>query len=154
MGVRESSCGHHGGSIGTDGSSATVEATVNPNGVPVSECKFEYGPTPSYGSSVPCSASAGSGLTPVTVSAPLNGLSPNTRYDFRIAARNESGVSFGEDETFTTPETSKFKTRWQPIRTSHRHRRATDGDGEWRIGRSRSGTTRAIRSRHAVHEHR
>ncbi len=104
-------------------SSATVEATVNPNGVPVSECKFEYGPTPSYGSSVPCSASAGSGLTPVTVSAPLNGLSPNTRYDFRIAARNESGVSFGEDETFTTPETSKFKSAGSPSEPAT----ATDG---------------------------
>src|SRR5437870_735631 len=33
---------------------ATLNATVNPNGGEVSECKFEYGTTKSYGSTAPC----------------------------------------------------------------------------------------------------
>ena len=103
--------------------SATVEATVNPNGVPVGECAFEYGPTSSYGSSVACSVSPGSGVTAAPVSASVTGLSPNTLYHFRISARNESGVSVGEDETFTTPETSKFKSTGSPSEPAT----ATDG---------------------------
>ena len=95
-------------------SSAAVHATVDPNGVPASECMFEYGPTPAYGTSVSCSASPGSGLTPVPVSASLSGLSSNTLYHFRISARNESGTSIGEDETFTTPATSKSKSTGSP----------------------------------------
>ncbi len=82
--------------------SATLKATVNPNGEEVSECKFEYGTTASYGSSVSCSSSPGSGTTPVQVSAALEGLARNTTYHFRISATNEGGRSNGADETFTT----------------------------------------------------
>src|SRR5208283_5255786 len=46
---------------------ATLNATVNPNGSEVSECKFEYGPSKSYGKSVPCSLAPGSGFTAVSV---------------------------------------------------------------------------------------
>ncbi len=40
---------------------ATLNATVNPNGGEVSECKFEYGTTTAYGSTRPCAALPGSG---------------------------------------------------------------------------------------------
>src|SRR5262249_58474766 len=60
--------------------SATVNATVNPNGSEVTECKFEYGTTTAYGKSAPCSASPGSGMSPVAVSAPLGSLTANTTY--------------------------------------------------------------------------
>ena len=72
---------------------ATLNATVNPNGGEVSTCKFEYGTTESYESSLPCSSLPGSGTTPVAVSAALVGLSPNTTYHFRIAATNSGGTS-------------------------------------------------------------
>ena len=39
--------------------SATLNATVNPDGATVSDCHFEYGTSTSYGSSVPCASSAG-----------------------------------------------------------------------------------------------
>jgi hypothetical protein len=84
---------------------ATVHATVNPEGVAVKECKFEYGKTTSYGSSVPCKPAAselGSGKNPVAVSASITGLSAGTSYDFRISASSAGGTSTGSNESFTT----------------------------------------------------
>ena len=82
--------------------SATLNATVNPNGGEVSECKFEYGTTTAYGSSAPCTPSPGSGTSPVAVSASVTGLTANTTYHFRISATNAGGTSKGSDETFKT----------------------------------------------------
>ena len=82
--------------------SATLNATVNPNGQEASECHFEYGPTTSYGTTVPCKPSPGSGNNPVEVSASLTGLSPNTTYHFRIVATNTGGTSRGADASFKT----------------------------------------------------
>src|SRR5208282_5024658 len=63
--------------------SASLNATVNPNGGTVSECKLEYGPTNAYGQSAPCAQEAGSGSLPAFVSAEVTGLTPNTTYHFR-----------------------------------------------------------------------
>ena len=68
----------------------------------MSECKFEYGTTTAYGSSVPCSPAPGSGDSPVAVSASVTGLAANTTYHFRIVATNAGGTSKGADETFKT----------------------------------------------------
>jgi hypothetical protein len=81
---------------------ATLRATVNPNGGRVSACRFDYGISPSYGSSVPCSALPGAGIGPVAVSAPLGSLSASTTYHFRIVATNPGGASTGADQAFTT----------------------------------------------------
>ncbi len=54
---------------------ATLNATVNPNGVEVTECKFEYGTTTAYGSTAPCALpSPGRASAPVAVSAAVTGL--------------------------------------------------------------------------------
>jgi hypothetical protein len=73
--------------------SATLNATVNPNGGEVSDCHFEYGTTESYGSSATCTPSPGAGTSPVAVSAQVHGLSVNTPYYFRIVATNPGGES-------------------------------------------------------------
>jgi hypothetical protein len=83
-------------------SSATLNATVNPNGMTVTECKLEYGTTNLYGSSAPCTPSPGSGSSAVAVSAAVGPLSGSTAYHFRISATNSGGTSTGSDETFTT----------------------------------------------------
>ncbi len=83
-------------------SEATLDATVNPNGAEIPECKFEYGTTSSYGSSVPCSTLPGSGTSPVAVSASITGLAPSSVYHYRIAASYPGGTSTGSDQTFTT----------------------------------------------------
>jgi hypothetical protein len=82
--------------------SASLTATVDPNGAEVSACTLEYGPTPAYGSSAPCSAAVGAGTSPVTVSASLTGLTPGTTYHYRAVATNAGGTGEGDDATFAT----------------------------------------------------
>ena len=81
---------------------ATLNASVNPNGATVSDCRFEYGTTEAYGSTVPCASLPGSGGSSVAVYASLGSLSGNTTYHFRISAANPNGESTGSDQTFTT----------------------------------------------------
>ena len=64
--------------------SATLKATVNPNGSNVTKCEFEYGTKVPYEKQVECSSLPGSGTTPVAVSAPVSGLTPHTAYHYRI----------------------------------------------------------------------
>jgi hypothetical protein len=89
-------------------SSATLNATVNPQGGLVSDCHFNYGTSTFYGSSIPCSALPGSASNPVAVWANLNGLSANTTYHFQIVATNPTGTSEGGDEVFTTANPPEF----------------------------------------------
>jgi hypothetical protein len=81
---------------------ATLNATVDPNEANVTECKFEYGTTPAYGTSVSCSSLPGSGENEVGVSAAIAGLSESTTYHYRVVATNEVGTSYGTDRRFTT----------------------------------------------------
>ncbi len=86
-------------------SSATLNGTVDPDGLPVTACQFEYGTSSSYGQSAPCAqspASIGSGTGPVTVSADASGLSADTEYHFRLAVSNANGTNRGADVTLTT----------------------------------------------------
>ncbi len=82
------------------GSTATLNATVNPNGGEVTKCEFEYGTKVPYEKHAPCSSLPGSGTSPVAVSAGISGLAAHTVYHFRIVATNTSGTSEGADETF------------------------------------------------------
>src|SRR5205814_1467362 len=86
-------------------SSAALNATVNPNGGTVSDCRFEYGTSVFYEASVPCSSLPGSGSSPVAVSADVEGLGPSTTYHFRVVASNQGGTGSSTDQTFTTPDT-------------------------------------------------
>ena len=83
---------------------ARLSGTVDPNGGEVSECKFEYGPTASYGKSVPCSSGPGSGIDPVTVSATATGLAAGSEYRYRLAISYPGGGAHGADVAFTTLE--------------------------------------------------
>jgi sugar lactone lactonase YvrE/phosphodiesterase/alkaline phosphatase D-like protein len=87
---------------------ATLNATVNPNGVTVSKCEFEYGTTTSYGKTATCTPSPGSGTSPVAVSARVTGLTANTTYHFRISATNSQGTGKGSDETLKTLQAPSF----------------------------------------------
>jgi phosphodiesterase/alkaline phosphatase D-like protein len=75
---------------------------VNPDGQTVTECKFEYGTSTSYGSSAPCKTLPGSGTSPVEVSAKITALTPNTAYHFRVVTKNAGGTVEGPDVTFKT----------------------------------------------------
>lgn len=84
----------------------TFEGTVNPGGVPVDECYFEYGPTTSYGKSTACvdpnASELGNGVEAKEVSAKTDPLEPSTRYHVRLVASNIGGTARGPDRVFTT----------------------------------------------------
>jgi sugar lactone lactonase YvrE len=80
---------------------ATLGGTVNPEGS-VTHYQFEYGTEAgNYGSSTP-DVSAGSGLSAVPVSTKVIGLQPDTTYHYRIIANSATGISAGNEATFTT----------------------------------------------------
>jgi DNA-binding beta-propeller fold protein YncE len=82
---------------------ASLSGTVDPRGVAVSECEFEYGLTDELGSgpynhSVPCEQTPGeigAGSSPVAVSAQLEGLAAGELYHFRLVATNANGAGEG-----------------------------------------------------------
>jgi hypothetical protein len=80
--------------------SATLNATVNPNGSSTT-AYFQYGTTTSYGSST-SSQSIGSGTSNTSVTANLSGLSSSSTYHYRIVAANSAGTTYGSDISFTT----------------------------------------------------
>jgi hypothetical protein len=87
---------------GVGATSATLHGTVNPSGVAVSDCHFEYGTDTSYGQTAPCTPDPGSGSADVDVSAAISGLDPVTTYHFRLVAVNANGTARGADQTFDT----------------------------------------------------
>lgn len=87
--------------------SATLAATVSSEGA-LSECRFDYGLTSAYGSSVACSSTPDASKTPVPVSVALHDLLANSSYHFRAVASNQGGTGLGADETFKTPPRPPF----------------------------------------------
>ncbi len=83
---------------------ARLAGMVNPDGIEVEECRFEYGTEAgTYPGTAAClPAHIGAGRAPQPVSAQVSGLQADTRYHFRLDAKNENGLNTGEDETFFT----------------------------------------------------
>jgi hypothetical protein len=85
-----------GAPVSVTQASATLKGNVNPHGVPVTSCQFEYGTNGSYGQSVPCAqtpAQIGAGTSAVSVSADISGLQSGILYHFRLQAPNANGTS-------------------------------------------------------------
>jgi hypothetical protein len=84
---------------------ATLHGTVNPDGVAVTACEFEYGTTTEYGATAPCAqspAEIGAGAVGVPVAVQISGLEPRTVYHWRLVATNTNGANRSADATFTT----------------------------------------------------
>ena len=84
---------------------ATLTASINPAHESTTY-RFEYGTAdcslnPCISVPVP-DASVGTGGGDVAVARELTGLQPATEYHFRVVATNPTGISEGEDNTFTT----------------------------------------------------
>ena len=90
-----------GAATGIGSSGATLNGTVNANGLPATVF-FEYGLTEEYGQTVAAVPSPVSGSTATPVLANLSLLDPSTTYHFRVVAQNASGTTYGADMTFTT----------------------------------------------------
>lgn len=83
------------------GESATLKASVDPNGQNTTY-QFEYGTkSGSYSNVVPIPAeSAGSGYEPVSVDVTISGLTPGTTYYWRVSATNASGKVSSSETSF------------------------------------------------------
>jgi hypothetical protein len=81
--------------------SASLNGTLNTEGIAGTTYNFQYGDDQSYGRSTPI-VGAGSGNADVAVTGSAVGLLRSTTYHFRLVATNSGGVIYGEDHTFTT----------------------------------------------------
>jgi NHL repeat len=91
----------------TKAGAATVQGLVNPDGIELTECVFEFGTTSNYAESVPCAETVGqigSGEADVPVHAALAGLAPGV-FHFRLRTANANGGAKGADQTFAVPGT-------------------------------------------------
>jgi hypothetical protein len=108
--------------------SATLHATINPEGASA-RYVFEYGPS-KYESSTPPAGSVavgvgttGGGMSGIPVSVPVQGLSPTTKYYYRVVVE---GVPSTEETTFTTqPEGGEFALpdgrAWELVSPPEKH---------------------------------
>ncbi|HST56679.1 MAG TPA: hypothetical protein VLJ42_12405 [Solirubrobacteraceae bacterium] len=80
--------------------SAVLTGAINPHTSNTSYY-FQYGPTAAYGQQTGVADLHG-GSSAVTVSIPVSGLQPITKYHYRLIAVNAAGASTGADKSFTT----------------------------------------------------
>jgi hypothetical protein len=83
--------------------SAKLSGLVNPNGMPVETCRFEYGTSSTYEHVVPCdqsAASLGEGSSPLPVTVTLTGLKPDETVHWRLVAKDATGDGASVDQTF------------------------------------------------------
>jgi hypothetical protein len=89
-----------GGVRDTRGDGVTLVGRVDPNRTPTT-WYFEWGPTRDYGNHTP-EMDGGRGATSLEVTAPVDGLPPNTAYNYRLVATNAAGVRRGANRVFRT----------------------------------------------------
>lgn len=89
------------------GSQATLTGTVNPEGIEVGECFFEWGPPNSSSEhTAPCEEAIPTDTSEHVVHATITGLVPNgAEYSFRLAAKNENGTERSATESLLTAHT-------------------------------------------------
>jgi hypothetical protein len=83
---------------------ATLNGAVNPNAI-ATQAWFEYGTAASLGSSSPAQ-DVGDGSNDLSVTHALSGLTPGTKYYFRVCAQSSAGRTDGEVLSFVTAAAS------------------------------------------------
>jgi phospholipase C len=139
--------------------SATLNGTVDANGATTSDCRFEYGPTASFGYSVPCAATPISGESPVAVQATISLPSASATYGFRLVATNAYGTSLGGTHLILeAPEFGKcepvlpqieggasvYRGRFETANNCSLASRTQLGRFEWSRGAVKAGFTTAL----------
>src|SRR6185437_9346125 len=80
-----------GAPSGLTKSGATLTGTINPNNSGITDCHFVLTPAPPGHATIPCGQQVGMGGTPVSVSAPVSGLAPSTKYVVTLLAASPAG---------------------------------------------------------------
>ena len=94
---------------------ATLNGSVNPEGVELEECFFEFGKTAAYGETEECAetpAVIGTGTSAEPVHADLSGLDLGAEYHFRLVAINENGEVKGGDQHFELESPPVIDAQW------------------------------------------
>ncbi len=92
-----------GSASGVTTNAATLNGTVNANGL-TTTVWFEYGTASgSYGSKSSTHSVSGTGDTAISIG--VNGLSGGQTYYYRIVSQNSAGTSYGSERSFTTSTT-------------------------------------------------
>ena len=91
------------------GRSAVLQATVNPGGLAITNCVFEYGTQSEFFEGTLGSTASCEGATPPDeadhpVTAKVTGLLPNANYVFRVKAANVNEPSVGKTANFSTQQ--------------------------------------------------
>jgi hypothetical protein len=121
------------GSVGANEISQTgayVETTIEPHGFDTTY-QVQYGPTTSYGISVPVTLRE-IDLTQATATAKLylGRLQSGTTYHYRVLAINADGVTYGEDRQFTTASSNEWKIGGNLMTELAIHDESLAGSGE------------------------
>ena len=107
-----------GSATSVTNTSATVNATVNPNGESTNYA-FQYGTSNHYGQQTAGAAvPGGASTTTQPVSASISNLTPGTTYHYRVIASNASGTVVGADATFKTSGTAPAPVTPPTVTTS------------------------------------
>lgn len=85
------------------GESVRLRGLVNSHNEALTECRFEYGETESYGQEIDCEELPAADNKEHEVGAYPPALTPGTEYHFRLVADNGAGAEEGEDVTFVAP---------------------------------------------------
>lgn len=81
---------------------ALLAGTVNPEGIALTDCHFDYGPTAVYGKVLPCPELPGATSSAVMETARVTGLTPGRTYHYRLVATSAAGTGYAPDGSFTT----------------------------------------------------
>jgi Tol biopolymer transport system component len=88
------------------GTKATLNGSVDPEGLEVTECFFEWGTTTQYGHIAPCEELPPTDSESHLVSANISGLVSNgATYHYRLVAKNENGPEKSNDKTLLSANT-------------------------------------------------
>lgn len=82
-------------------SGATLSGDLDSNGL-LTSWAFQYGNTSALGLSTAFKDVGATPVSEVAVSAELTGLTPGTRYYYRLIAKNPDGIAYGTEESFRT----------------------------------------------------
>jgi RTX calcium-binding nonapeptide repeat (4 copies) len=105
-----------GPTVTSSGTSSLTPASAELTGAVLAQgalldCKFEWGPTPAYGTIAPCSFGAAAAGESVPVSALVTGLTSGSTYFWRLVATNEVTTTDGYPESFTAPAQAPVEER-------------------------------------------